>query len=384
MFISSVPSGTVSPTLGPLESLGSLRADKLSSGLMRGSAEFHTGSRPGTANSISTGMTRSASSPGTPAPPPEASAELPAYLIAKPSTLPPVFVRDSPEYLRSQAEIAATLGSSEMTKRSSRIGSVTSTSSTSPSSIKRGTWQSQLVQPPGSPYGQATSPTPTASKDALDTAENGSKKSGIAPSGSSHRESFASSLIPPSSSNGGVLAPSRAKSTPEFASRVRFKLDDENPPVLPATFRVRGTSGSGTISSSKGPPPSSYLPSAGRRNGQRKSGSNGPPVLPPLDIPSTSSFASAAEDIISSASASVIFQAEEEKGKRQRQMSLTGASTSSRTSEMPPLLDHPAKRSSKRKLRNMDSAAMIEHAIAKNQRKKNPQYVVRTAMSRSS
>ena len=131
VFISSAPS----PILGPLESsqsalryLDSTWADRRSSSLASGSGEVQTGSRPGavTSVSISAGMTRSASSPGTPVLPPESPIEAPAYLIAKPSTLPAVFVRDSPEYLRSQAEIAATLGSSETMKRSSRVSSVIS------------------------------------------------------------------------------------------------------------------------------------------------------------------------------------------------------------------------------------------------------------------
>ena len=371
MFLSSTPSRTTSPTLGPQESTRSLGppwTDKLPSG----PAEFHASSRPGTANSISAGMARSASSPETPALSPEPPVELPAYLIAKPSTLPSVFVRDSPEYLRSQAEIAATLGSSETIKRSSRIGSAISTSPTSPSNNgRRGARQSQLIQPQGSPHRQATLLTARGRTDVLDVAETGTTTSGAAASSSSRRESFASPPVPAGGSSGGVLAPSRAKSTPEFASRVRFKLDDEIPPALPATVRVRGSSNSGAASSSRGVPPSSYSLPSDRRNSHRKSGSNGPPVLPPLDIPSTSSLASAAEDIISSASAAVKHQVEE--GRRQRQGSVAGTSTSSRMAEMPPLMEKPAKQSSKRRLRNMDSAAMIEHAIAKNQRKKNPQ-----------
>ena len=52
-------------------------------------------------------------------------------------------------------------------------------------------------------------------------------------SSSSHHESFASPAICPGSSRGGVLAPSCAKSTPEFASQVQFKWDEKNPPALP-------------------------------------------------------------------------------------------------------------------------------------------------------
>ena len=103
-------------------------------------------------------------------------------------------------------------------------------------------------------------------------------------------------------------------------------------------------------------------------------GPSGPPVLPLLDILSTSSLASAAEDIISSASASTRYHAEEERW--QRLSSIARASISSCIAEIPPLLEKPVKRS-KQRLRNMDSVAMIEHAIAKNQRKKTPQYVVR-------
>jgi hypothetical protein len=367
MFLSTL-SRTMSPTLGSQESTRSLGppwANKLPSG----PAEFHASLRPGTANSISAGMARSASSPETPALSPEPPVELPAYLIAKPSTLPSVFVRDSPEYLRSQAEIAATLGSSETIKRSSRIGSAISISPTSPSNNgRRGARQSQLIQPQGSPHRQATLLTARGRRDVLDVAETGTTTSGAATSSSSQRESFASPPVPAGGSSGGVLAPSRAKSTPEFASRVRFKLDDEIPPALPATVRVRGSSSSGAASSSKGVPPSSYLLPSERRNDHRKSGSNGPLVLPPLNIPSTSSLASAAEDI-SSASAAVKHQVEERR--RQRQGSVAGTSTSSRMAEMPPLMDKPTKQSSKRRLRNIDSVAMIEHAIAKN--RKNPQ-----------
>lgn len=61
-----------------------------------------------------------------------------------PSTLPVVFVRDSPEYLRSQAEIAATLGLSKTIKGSSRAGSVMSTLPTFSRLNKGGARQSQL------------------------------------------------------------------------------------------------------------------------------------------------------------------------------------------------------------------------------------------------
>ena len=378
VFISSAPS----PTLGPLESSQSaLRyldptwTDRRSSSLASGLGEVQTGPRSGavTSVSISAGMTRSASSSGTPVLPPQSPVEAPAYLIAKPSTLPAVFVRDSPEYLRSQAEIAATLGSGETMKRPPRVSSAISSSPTLSSINKRGARQSQLGQPPSSPYEQTASPTARASKDTIDVAETGGGRYDVAMSSSSRRESFASPAISPGSSRGGVLAPSRAKSTPEFASRVRFKLDEKNPPALPATVRVRGSRGGGVASSSESTAPLSYSVPGGRRNSHRMNGPSGPLVLSPLDILSTSSLASAAEDIISSASASARYHAEEER--RKHQGSIAGASTSSCIAEMPPLLERPAKRS-KQRLRNMDSAAMKQHAIAKNQRKKNPQYVV--------
>ena len=103
-------------------------------------------------------------------------------------------------------------------------------------------------------------------------------------------------------------------------------------------------------------------------------GPSGSPVLPPLDILLTSSLASAAEDIIPSAPASTRYHVGEERW--QRSGSIAGASTSSRIAGMPPLLGGPVGQGGWG-LRGMDGVAMIGCAVAKNQRKKTPQYVVR-------
>ncbi|KAF8308057.1 ras GEF [Clavulina sp. PMI_390] len=371
---------------------------------------------PAIAATASLAMARSASSPSAPSPAmtpdldDEEAAKIPAYLRATPSALPAVFVPDTPEYVAAQRDVAAAIAA--LPKYVPQF----------PSHAPREPSSSKPAMTPTTPVSEsplATSPISDLrgkrreSRQSLvfDTTNN---TNGAGSASSSKRMSRHESAAPPVPPVPGssMLGPSRAKSVPEFAARVRFQVDDSAappPPPLPESPVVppkgssrarRGPGGSILLSSittapppkplsnhaaDSGPPSTSTTPPTpppkhSHHVNARSQRTMGPPTLPPLDIPSTSTFAAATEDSLASASAMVRVEEMIPRSETPRpyngSLLAAGAAdistpTSPQTPSVGPEVPEKDDQGENSKLRNMDSAALIEHLIAKTEKRKN-------------